>query len=110
MIKRRGFSRHVIKEHRPWRGWLLSILLITISGITGWLLSRQISTPPEPVSSSALSPKTLKLQKQLTSLKQENTHLREHLARAQRELEIEQHAHADLSTSLAALQDKVLNL
>jgi len=110
MIKRRGSSRHIIKEHRPWRGWLFSLLLIAVGGIAGWLPSHQSSAPPELISPNVSSPTVLNLQKQFTSLKQENTHLQEQLARAQRELEIEQHAHTDLSASLAALQDKVLAL
>lgn len=110
MAKRRGSSRHVIKEHRPWRGWLFSLLLITVSGIVGWLLSHQISASPELTSPSISSPAILGLQKGFSSLKQENAHLHEQLARTQRELEIEQHAHTDLNASLAALQDKVLAL
>jgi hypothetical protein len=43
-------------------------------------------------------------------LERENTRLQEHLTRTRRELEIEQHARADLSASLVALQDEVLEL
>jgi hypothetical protein len=109
MAKRQS-PRLVIKEHRPWRGWLFSILLIVVSGATGWLLPHQIPVLLELTSTNTPPPPILSLQKRLSYLEGENIRLREHLTRTRRELEIEQHARADLSANLVALQDEVLEL
>ncbi|ADE16590.1 conserved hypothetical protein [Nitrosococcus halophilus Nc 4] len=109
-MAKRTDPRIVIKEHRPWRGWLFSIVLITVSGIGGWLLSSRL--PPLLLEQTQGTPQSpaLSSQEQLPHLQQENIRLRERLARLQRELEVEQHARADLSANLVNLQDEILGL
>lgn len=109
MAKRAG-PRLVIKEYHPWRGWLFSILLIIVSGTAGWLLPHWIPVSLELTSTNVPSPPILSLQKRLSYLEGENARLREHLTQTQRELEVEQHARADLSVNLVALQNEVLEL
>lgn len=109
-MAKRTDLRVVIKEHRPWRGWLFSILLVTVSGATGWLLSFQPLPLLELGADGASPPPTLRPEGRLSYLQQENARLQEQLARTQRELEIEQHVRANLSANLAALQDQILEL
>lgn len=108
-MAKRTDPRIVIKEHRPWRGWLFSIVLITVSGIAGWLLPSRLPLLLEQTQDTPQSP-ALSSQEQLSHLQQENIRLRERLARIQRELEVEQHARADLSANLVNLQDEILGL
>ncbi|QBQ53467.1 DUF6776 family protein [Nitrosococcus wardiae] len=112
-MAKRTDPRMVIREHRPWRGWLFSIALITVSGIAGWLLPSHLPPLLEQTSNNTPntpSPSALNSQERLSHLQQENIHLRERLAQIQRELEVEQHARADLSANLVNLQEEILGL
>ncbi|KFI23225.1 DUF6776 family protein [Nitrosococcus oceani] len=102
--------RIIIKEYRPWRGWLFSFVLIIFSGAVGWLLSYRLSPLPEQAPNRNLSSPVPISQKKLSHLQQENSRLRKHLARLQQELEVEQYTRADLNANLVNLQDEMLEL
>ncbi|ADJ28821.1 DUF6776 family protein [Nitrosococcus watsonii] len=103
--------RLVIKEHRPWRGWLLGFVLIIFSGTVGWLLSYWLPPLPKQILNSSNSPLPISIsQKQLSHLQQENSRLQERLARLQQELEVEQYTRADLNANLVSLQDEMQEL
>ncbi|BAW79495.1 hypothetical conserved protein [Candidatus Nitrosoglobus terrae] len=109
-MAKRADPRFIITEHRPWRIWILSALLIVASGTIGWFLPHLISASLDLIADTSSSPAHLSAQEKISYLDQENARLRKSLAQTQRELKIEQHARMDLSTDLEALQNKIYEL
>ncbi len=109
MVKRVD-PRMVIKEHRPWREWFFSILLVAVGGMVGWLISVPFTklvelTPDESILPSAHNPRKL-----LSQVERENARLRESLARIQWKLAVEHQTRLDLSGIVSALQNEIMEL